>query len=108
MNTQQPYKIILVDDHVLLRDALASLINSFDGFNVIDVAANGKDLIIAIENGNVPNLVVLDLNMPGMDGYETTKWLHKTLPDIKILILTMFDSEIALIRLLQEGVRGFL
>jgi len=97
-----------VDDHVLLRDALASLINSFDGFNVIDVAANGKDLIIAIENGNVPNLVVLDLNMPGMDGYETTKWLHKTLPDIKILILTMFDSEIALIRLLQEGVRGFL
>jgi len=104
----QPYKIILVDDHILLRDALASLINTFEEFNVIDAAANGEGLVLAIENGNVPQVVVLDLNMPGMDGYQTTKWLQENYPDVKILILTMFDSEIALIRLLQVGVRGFL
>ncbi len=108
MNPRQPYKIILVDDHILLRDALASLINTFEEFCVIDVAANGEDLILSIENGNIPHLVVLDLNMPGMDGYETTQWLQENQPDVQILILTMFDSEIALIRLLQVGVRGFL
>jgi len=108
MTHTQPYKIILVDDHVLLRDALASLINTFEEFQVVDVAANGEDLVLAIENGNIPNLVILDLNMPGMDGYDTTKWLQENQPNVKILILTMFDSEIALIRLLQMGVRGFL
>jgi len=108
MTAMQPYKIVLVDDHILLRDALASLINTFDEFCVVDAAANGEGLMLAIENGNVPHLVVLDLNMPGMDGYQTTKWLQENYPDVKILILTMFDSEIALIRLLQVGVRGFL
>lgn len=108
MNTTQPYKIILVDDHILLRDALASLINTFSEFNVIDVAANGKELVHTIEHGNIPNMVILDLNMPVMDGYETTRWLQEKYPDVKILILTMYDSEIALIRLLQVGVRGFL
>jgi two-component system, NarL family, invasion response regulator UvrY len=102
------YKIILVDDHALLRDALASLINTFDECQVINVACTGKQLIQAIQDGNVPNIVVLDLNMPEMDGYETAKWLHTNHPDIGVLILTMYDSEIALIRLLQLGVKGFL
>ena len=108
MSSRQPYKIILVDDHILLRDALASLINRFEEFCVVDVAANGEGLVLAVENGNIPHVVVLDLNMPGMDGYETTKWLWENNPEVKVLILTMFDSEIALIRLLQVGVRGFL
>ena len=108
MNKKQQYKIILVDDHILLRDALASLINTFPEFSVIDVGANGKELISVMEKGKTPHLVILDLNMPIMDGYATTEWLQKNHPKVKILILTMFDSEIALIRLLQYGVRGFL
>ena len=108
MNTTKLYKIILADDHILLRDALASLINSFEEFRVMDLAANGKELVEAIENGNIPDLVILDLNMPVMDGYDATKWLQEKHPKVKILILTMYDSEIALIRLLQVGVRGFL
>lgn len=108
MSKTEPVKIILTDDHILLRDALASLINSFSEFKVIDVAANGKELIRNLERGNIPDLVILDLNMPEMDGYDTTAWLQKKYPGIKILVLTMYDSEIALIRLLQEGVRGFL
>ena len=108
MTTNKQFKIILVDDHVLLRDALAGLINSFSECTVIAVAGNGAELIKEIEEGRSPDLVVLDLNMPVMDGYETAKWLQEYHPDIRILTLTMFDSEIALIRLLQIGVRGFL
>ena len=100
--------IIMADDHVLLRDALASLINSFPQFSVIKVAANGAELIQIIQDGDVPNIVLLDLNMPKMDGFETASWLKVHHPDIRILVLTMYDSEIALIRLLQVGVRGFL
>ena len=100
--------IILADDHILLRNALSALINSFPEFNVITLAGDGTEVIKAIEDGNIPEIVILDLSMPIMDGYETTRWLHDNHPAIKILILTMFDSEIALIRLLQMGVRGFL
>ena len=108
MNSTQTYKIVLADDHILLRDALASLINTFEEFNVTGVAANGKEVINIFTNGNIPHLIILDLNMPEMDGYETTRWLQDNHPGVKILILTMYDSEIAMIRLLQTGVRGFL
>jgi len=108
MKTNQLYKLILADDHILLRDALANLINKFEEFNVTAVAGNGKEVIQCIENGTVADMVLMDLNMPEMDGYEAAKWLVKNRPDIKIVILTMYDSEIALIRLLQAGVNGFL
>ncbi|RYE54333.1 MAG: response regulator transcription factor [Sphingobacteriales bacterium] len=102
------FKVLLADDHVLLRDALANLINSFEEFTVISSAGNGAELFEEIQKGYMPDLVLLDLNMPMMDGFETTRLLHDRYPDIRILILTMYDSEIALIRLLQMGVRGFL
>ncbi len=101
-------KVLLADDHVLLRDALATLINSFEECNIVAVASNGKELVKIIETGIKPDVVLLDLNMPEMDGYETAQWLQQNHPMVKTLVLTMYDSEIALIRLLQIGVRGFL
>lgn len=108
MKTKETFKVILADDHVLLRDALATLIDSFDECKITGVASNGKELMALMKQGPVPNIIVLDLNMPLMDGYETAQWLYENYPDVRILILTMYDSEIALIRLLQVGVRGFL
>jgi two-component system, NarL family, invasion response regulator UvrY len=108
MKTPLPYKIILADDHILLRDALASLINNFDAFTVTAVAGNGQEVIAALANGCQADIALMDLNMPQMDGYETAKWLAQQHPGIKIIILTMYDSEIALIRLLKAGVHGFL
>jgi DNA-binding NarL/FixJ family response regulator len=102
------YNILLADDHILLRDALATLINSFDNCKIIAVADNGQQVKDSLSNGAKPDLAILDLSMPIVDGYETTEWMQKNYPDVKILILTMYDSEIALIRLLQLGVRGFL
>jgi two-component system, NarL family, invasion response regulator UvrY len=100
--------IFLVDDHVLLRDALAAYIDNFEGCRVVGLATDGLDLIKNINNSIQPDIVILDLNMPNMDGYSTAEWLKKNKPNIKILILTMYDSDVALIRLLQTGVRGFM
>jgi two-component system, NarL family, invasion response regulator UvrY len=108
MKTIQPYRLILADDHILLRDALANLVNNFDQFTVVATAGDGEEVISAIENSSNADIVLMDLNMPKMDGYETAKWLSLHHPKIKIVILTMYDSEIALIRLLQAGVHGFL
>lgn len=108
MKTNKAYKLILADDHILLRDTLASLINSFQEFSITAVAGNGKELIQCIEQSNKVDIVLMDLNMPKMDGYEAAQWLAENRPGIKIIVLTMYDSEIALIRLLRFGIHGFL
>src|SRR5688572_26698624 len=100
--------VALVDDHVLLRSALASLIDNFEDCKVVLQVSNGRELIDKIKNGWIPNVILLDLNMPEMDGIETAKWMQENQPDIHVLMLTMYDSELALIRLLQAGVKGFL
>jgi two-component system, NarL family, invasion response regulator UvrY len=101
-------KIILADDHILLRNALASLINSFGEFEVVAQAENGEEVITQLENGNMPQLLLLDLNMPKLNGYETAKVIFEKYPQVNMLVLTMYDSEFALIRLLKLGVKGFL
>jgi two-component system invasion response regulator UvrY len=104
----QTVKIAMADDHVLLRDALAVVINSFEHCKVILLADNGRDLLEHMQKDNLPDLVILDLNMPEMDGYETAKRLRINYPSIYVLVLTMYDSEISLLRMLQAGARGFL
>ena len=104
----QLIKIAMVDDHILLRDALGVVINSFENCRVILFAANGKELLEKMQKDYLPNLVILDLNMPEMDGYETAKYLRINFPEIYVLVLTMYDSEISLLRMLQTGARGFL
>jgi two-component system, NarL family, invasion response regulator UvrY len=106
--TDKTIKIALVDDHILLRNALASLINSFEDCLVIHESADGYELLENIDRGLIPDVVLLDLNMPKLDGYQTAMILQKKNPDISILMLTMYDSELMLIRLLQAGAKGFL
>ena len=104
---QEQIKIGLVDDHVLVREALANIIKTFDEFEVSIMADNGKDFIDKLNKTNIPEILLLDLSMPIMDGHATTHWLTKNHPQVKILILTMFDAE-TLIHLIKIGVRGFL
>lgn len=111
MNQYLPNKIVtvaLTDDHVLLRNALAALIENIPNFSILFLAENGKEMIEQIAQKGNPDILILDLNMPVMDGYESAAWLKKNCAGVYILVLTMFDTEIPLIRLLQEGVRGFL
>jgi DNA-binding NarL/FixJ family response regulator len=101
-------KVAMADDHILLRNALAALINNSGDCTVIFECSNGSELISKIKSGPQPDVVILDLNMPEMNGHQTALYLQKNHPDIKILMLTMYDSELALIRLLKAGVKGFM
>jgi DNA-binding NarL/FixJ family response regulator len=100
--------IALVDDHSLLRGTLASLINSFDGYNVLFEADNGKEFIRLLQKYQQPDIVLLDITMPEMDGFETAEWIKNNIPSARILVLSMMDKEIAIIRMLKEGARGYL
>ncbi len=104
----KPIRVALADDHVLLRNALAQLITGFAGFSVLFQANNGKELISMTQQDNLPDVVLLDLNMPEMDGFDTAAWLQQHHPSIHVLMLTMYDSELTMIRLLKNGVKGFL
>lgn len=104
----QVIKIAMADDHILLRSALAANINKSENTLVVIEASNGNELIAKIQSGIIPDIILLDLNMPQLDGYDTAKWVHENYPDIHIIMLTMYDSEPTLIRLLQVGVKGFL
>jgi two-component system invasion response regulator UvrY len=108
MKKNKTYKIALVDDHILLRSALARLIGGFEQFEVIHESGDGTELMEQLKTGKVPDIVLLDLNMPMMNGYDTAAALQEGYPEVLTLMLTMYDSEIALIRLLQLGVKGFL
>ena len=108
MESKNIIKISMADDHVLLRNALASLIDSFGNCRVIHQSGTGRELTESIASGAVPDVVILDLNMPDMDGFETAAWLQKNAPQVHVLMLTMYDSELSLIRLLQTGVKGFM
>jgi DNA-binding NarL/FixJ family response regulator len=102
-----PVTVGLVDDHILVRDAIANVVNSFGEFSVSLVAENGRAFIEKLNSTNTPEILLLDLNMPEMNGHETVDWLLKNHPEIKILILSMYDAE-SLIHLIKSGVRGFL
>lgn len=108
MSSHELIKVALTDDHILLRNALASLIDSFGDCKVVLQAGNGQELLDNINPSSPPDIAIVDLNMPEMDGFETARRLNEKYPKIRILMLTMYDSELALIRLLQNGVKGFL
>jgi len=100
-------KLILVDDHVLLRNGLAELLKSI-GHEILFHADNGKDFIEKLRPDTLPDVLLLDINMPEMDGYETAQWVKTNYPDIKILALSMYDDEGSIIRMLRSGAKGYM
>lgn len=108
MKSGKKIQVAIADDHVLLRNALARLIGSFDGYNILFEADNGKDLRNKIMQHQVPDIALLDVNMPEMDGFETTQWLHKNYPHIKVLVLSMASDEKTIIKIFRLGAKGYL
>lgn len=101
-------KIVLVDDHVLLRDALASLIHSIEGYSVLFKANNGRHFTDMLEPDNLPQIVLLDVAMPEMNGFETASWISIHHPKIKVIALSMQYDERSVIRMLRNGAKGYL
>lgn len=98
--------LALVDDHVLLRSGLASLLR--EDHHVLFEASNGNDLIEKLQPDLQPEVVLLDINMPQKDGYETALWLKENKPGVKVLALSMYDDEQAIIKMLKHGARGYI
>lgn len=103
-----PFKVALVDDHVLLRNGLASLVDSFSGYEVLFQADHGRDFIEKVQQTGIPDIVLLDINMPVMDGYETAQWVKREYPAVKIMALSMYDQEAPVIRMFRNGAKGYI
>jgi two-component system invasion response regulator UvrY len=107
-NGSKQYTVALADDHVLIRNGLAGLINSLDEYEVIFQATNGQDFIEQLPLHNIPTVALLDINMPKKNGYETAHFIRQNYPTIKILALSMYDNENYIIRMLKNGARGYI
>ena len=101
-------QIALVDDHRLFRSGIASLINNFSNYNVLFEAANGEELMNKISPKLKPHIILLDINMPIMNGPATAKWLKKTYPEIGVIVLSMLDDAEKVLEMLKLGVKGYL
>src|SRR5215831_21029295 len=97
--------VALVDDHALLRSGLANVINSFGDYNVVFEADNGKQFIERLKHNETPDVVLMDVTMPEMDGFETTKWIKNNAPNIRVLVLSMMDDDTSIIKMLQNGAK---
>lgn len=103
------YKIALADDHYLFRQGLAGIIECFGTYQIVMLAANGKELLEQLQQAQqLPELIILDISMPIMDGFETSAYLQIHYPGIKVLALSMMDNEAAIIRMIRNGARGYI
>ena len=99
-------RIVLVDDHALFRDGIAALLDAW-GHTVVGQAANGTDAIALVDQA-VPDLVLMDVRMPGLSGVETTKRIRTRHPDLAIVMLTVSEDEEDLFNAIKAGAHGYL
>ncbi len=100
--------IAVVDDHQLFRSGMVQLVKSLNSsFNVVIEAENGKVFLDILESVVIPDIVLLDISMPIMNGFQTAEVLHKRYPDLKVLVISMNEDEPSLIKMLKYGVKGF-
>jgi two-component system response regulator NreC len=102
----QKIRVLLVDDHAILREGIKALLEKQDNIEVVAEATNGREAIPKVAQFH-PDVVVLDISMPLMDGLEATRQMKREEPDVKVLILTMHDDEEYFFQLLRAGASGY-
>jgi DNA-binding NarL/FixJ family response regulator len=101
--------ISLVDDQQLFRSGLASLIKSVPEFNLVSEAENGKHFIDLLQGNTIlPDIALVDMHMPEMNGVELNEYLQKNYPSIKVLILSVYDQERFIAKMIEAGACGYL
>jgi DNA-binding NarL/FixJ family response regulator len=106
----KPIDIIIVDDHLLFSQALNGLISNYKEFNILTVLSDGSELVGYVSNVNniQPEIVLMDIQMPIMNGIEATDWLKEHKPTIKVLALSMECDETTILKMLRAGAKGYL
>lgn len=100
-------KIFLADDHVMVREGLASLVTTDPGIKIVGQCGNGLDVLPGIEKCS-PDLAVLDISMPGLNGLDTCRQLTRKFKDVRVLILTIHNDDDFVARALENGASGFM
>jgi len=104
---KQKIKVYIADDHTLFRKAMVNLLRTFKYVSEVKDAENGQDLLNLMKN-EVPDVAIVDLQMPIMDGAETCEHIIEKYPDVKIIVLTMHDSDRYVLHMMEMGAHAFL
>ena len=104
------YSVVVVDDHTLLSEAIQGMVNTFDKFKVLYTCKNGKEVLdkFNVSPKNIPDIILMDVNMPIMNGIETTEWVAKKHPNVHIMALSVEDADAIVLKMLQAGAVGYL
>ena len=100
-------RVVLADDHPVVRAGLAALLTSLDGIEVVGVASTGREAVREVITMR-PDVAVLDLQMPDLDGFAATRELVRSAPDVAVLVLTMFEDDDSVFAAMRAGARGYL
>lgn len=109
MKTSTPkINIAMIDDHAMFRSGIASLLTEYNDIHIAFQANNGLDMQTKIVQSIDTQVILMDINMPHMDGYAATAWLKTNYPHIHVLALSMYDEEQAIIKMLKAGANGYI
>lgn len=101
--------IVVVDDHTLLLQAIGGMVKDFKEFEVNYLCKNGQELLDKLKNpANIPDIVLMDINMPVLNGIETTEILSREYQQIKVLALSVEENEDTILKMLRAGAKGYL
>jgi DNA-binding NarL/FixJ family response regulator len=100
-------RIMIVDDHPVVRDGLLAMLTTQPDFDVVGLASDGDEALLKASKFN-PKVILLDLEMPGMDGVEVIKQLGKTHPEINAIVFTAFDTDDRIVTAIRAGAKGYL
>ncbi len=103
----EPIRILIVDDHPVVRDGLLAMLTTQPEFDVVGQAAEGSEAILKAQKYQ-PDVILLDLEMPGMDGVEVLRRLDETLPNANVIVFTAFDTDDRIVNAIQAGAKGYL
>lgn len=108
MTTTPPIRLAVVDDHILFRKGLRALISGFSGMEVLFEAGDGQELLEHLDKGVIPEVILMDLQMPVLDGLQTVRLLRSQYPQVRSIIISMHDEPELIDSLRAEGAHGYL
>lgn len=100
-------RVLLADDHRLLREGIARILNAQPDFEVVGQAGDGLEVFLKAQ-ALMPDLILMDVSMPGCDGLEATRWIKQRLPFVTIVMLTVRDDDEKLFQAIKSGAQGYL